>query len=359
IENILMLCWDITPLIPHLTKGDFSAYKLKNKIEQLCSLDDIDYVVMNHAEPDHSASIPYIMELAPRSVLITTEKGTKMAKLYFDIPQNRIVTVNDSDILNLGDKTLKFVEAPWLHWPETMFTFLIENKILFSCDFFGAHTAFGFYDDDIEDLITLAKRYFGEIMMPFKDMGKRGLEKAKELDPLIIAPSHGPIYKNVGKIFDAYSTWTVGETKEKVIVIYVSMWNSTENMVKVIVETLLSEGIEVCMYNLINTDLGDIARDLVDSRGIVFGTPTVLGGMHPLAIYASNIFKILRPPTKYGVALSSYGWGGGALGQLQKILDSTKIEIIGAMEVNGPSKEDDLNKIRELGVEFAKKIKGE
>ncbi|TGC09870.1 MBL fold hydrolase [Methanolobus halotolerans] len=333
--------------------------ELKARIEQVGSLSDIDYVVMNHAEPDHSTSIPFIMELVPGSVLVTTEKGAKMAELYFDTPRDRIKTVKEGDTLDLGARTLQFIEAPWLHWPETMFTFLPEERVLFSCDFFGAHTAFGIYEDDVEDLSTLAKRYFGEIMMPFKSMGKKGLEKARELDPLLLAPSHGPMYRNPETIFRLYDLWTAGETKEKVIVIYVSMWSATENMVKALSEILLSEGIEVRIYNLANADLGDIAMDLVDSRGIVFGTPTVLGGMHPLAIYAANVFKILRPPTRYAIALSSYGWGGGAIKQLQTTLESTKVEILGAVEINGPAKEDNLSLIRELGAELAGKIKSD
>ncbi|WP_406661548.1 FprA family A-type flavoprotein [Methanolobus sp. ZRKC3] len=331
--------------------------ELEGKIEQISSVKDLDYLVMNHAEPDHSGSIPYILNLAPKAVLVTTEKGAKMATMYHNIPQERMMIVKQGDSLDLGGKTLKFVEAPWLHWPETMFTFLEEDRVLFSCDFFGAHTAFGFYDDDVEDLISLAKRYFGEIMMPFKGLGKKGLEKARELDPLIIAPSHGPLYRNPERIFEAYSDWTVGKTKEKVIIPYVSMWNSTENMVKVIVETLIAEGIEVCLYNLANADIGDIAKDLVDSRGIVVGTPTLLGGMHPLALNAVNLAKVLRPPFKYAAALSSYGWGGGALNQLQKILETTKLEIVGAVDVNGPCKEEDFDKVRELGMELARKIK--
>ncbi len=335
--------------------------ELESKIKELTDIGDIHYIIMNHAEPDHAASIKHVMELAPDSILVTSEKGAKMADIYFDVPADRVQVVEEGDTLDLGGKTLRFIKAPWLHWPETMFTFLEEDRILFSCDFFGAHTAFGFYDDDddVNELLYLAKSYFGEIMMPFRKMGQKGLEKAKELDPLLIAPSHGPMYRNPGKIFDVYEKWTAGETKEKVIVLYVTMWNSTEVMVKTIVETLLSENIEVCMYDLTTADLGDIARDLVDSRGIVVGTPTVLNGMHPLAIYAANLFKALRPPTKYAVALSSYGWGGGALKQLQETLEPTKIEIVGALAVNGPSQENDLNTVKELGRDLAAKIKSD
>jgi flavorubredoxin len=331
--------------------------ELEEKINQVHDIEAINYVIMNHAEPDHSHSIPRIMEKAPEAMLVTTEKGAKMAETYYGVFQERIMVVKEGDTLDLGNRTLRFISAPWLHWPETMFTFLEENRILFPCDFFGAHTAFGIYDEDVEDLMSLAKRYFGEIMMPFRKMGKKGLEKAQGLSPSIIAPSHGPIYKNPVKIFDAYADWTSGETKEKVIVVYVSMWQSTQDMVMQMVETLQSEGIEVCLYNLENADIGDIAKDLVDSRAIVLGTPTVLGGMHPLALHAANLVKILRPPLKYGAALSSYGWGGGALSQVQDVLGPTKIELVGALGVKGPSTEEDTNKIIYLGRELAEKIK--
>jgi len=333
--------------------------ELEGKINQIHDVKAIDYVVMNHAEPDHSHSIPHIMEIASEAVLVTTEKGAKMAETYYRVPQKRIMVVKEGDTLDLGNRKLRFISAPWLHWPETMFTYLEENKILFPCDFFGSHTAFGIYDEDVDNLTGLAKRYFGEIMMPFRKMGKKGLEKAQGLSPAMIAPSHGPIYKNPEKIFDAYADWTSGETKEKAIVVYVSMWQSTQDMIMQMVEILQSEGIEVCLYNLENADIGDIAMDLVDSRAIIIGTPTVLGGMHPLALHAANLVKILRPPLKYGAALSSYGWGGGALSQIQDLLGSTKIELVGAVGVNGPRTEEDTDKIIELGKELAGKIRKE
>ncbi|ADE35943.1 FprA family A-type flavoprotein [Methanohalophilus mahii] len=331
--------------------------ELEKKISQVHDIESIDYVIMNHAEPDHSHSIPRIMEKAPEAMLVTTEKGAKMAETYYGVFQEQIMVVKEGDTLDLGNRTLRFISAPWLHWPETMFTFLEENRVLFPCDFFGAHTAFGMYDEDVEDLMSLAKKYFGEIMMPFRKMGKKGLEKAQGLSPAMIAPSHGPIYRNPEKIFDAYSDWTSGKTKEKATIVYVSMWQSTQDMIMQMVEILQSEGIDVCLYNLENADIGDIAMDLVDSRAIVLGTPTVLGGMHPLALHAANLVKILRPPLKYGAALSSYGWGGGALSQVQDVLGSTKIELVGALGVKGPSTEEDTNKIVDLGRELAEKIK--
>lgn len=238
-----------------------------------------------------------------------------------------------------------------------MFTYLAEDKILFSCDFFGAHTAFGLYDNEVEDILPLAKRYFGEIMMPFRKMGQKALEKIQDLEIKVIAPSHGPVYKNPEKILEVYRKWTAGETREKAIVVYVTMWQSTAAMIKTMVETLLAEGIEVSLYNVVNSDIGDIARDLVDARAIVLGTPTVLGGMHPVAAHAANLAKTLRPPLKYGVVLSSYGWGGGARRQALEVLGPTKIEVIDTLEVNGPPSDEDHKKIGEIGRQLSRKIK--
>jgi flavorubredoxin len=331
--------------------------ELADKVNQVANLADLDYLVMNHAEPDHAGAIPHIMEASRDVQLVTTEKGAKMAQVYYKVPEGRITTVQDGDIIELGGKTLKFIEAPWLHWPETMFTYLVENKILFPCDFLGFHTAYGFYDDEVEEFIPFAQRYFGEIMMPFSKMGQRALDKIADLDIEMIAPSHGPIHRNPERILEAYRKWTAGETEEKVIVVYVTMWNSTQAMIKAMVETLLAEGIEVTLHNLVDADLGDIARDLVDSRAIVLGAPTVLGGMHPLAIYAAHLVKALRPPLEYGVVLSSYGWGGGAVRQAAEILEPTKIEVVGALEINGPPSADDYDEIAEIGRQLADKIK--
>jgi len=333
--------------------------ELVEKTGQITDPTDLDYIVMNHAEPDHANAIPYMLQASKEAVLITTEKGAKMAKILHRVQDERIRTVKDGDAIELGGKTLQFIEAPMLHWPETMFTYLVEDKILFSCDFFGAHTAFGIYDEDVEEIIPVAKRYFGEIMMPFRNMGKKALDKIKNLEIRIIAPSHGPIYKNPERILEPYRKWTAGETKQKAIVVYVSMWNSTEAMIKTMVETLLSEGMEISLYNLPHADIGEIAKDLVDSRAIVLGMPTVLGGMHPIAMNAANLVKALHPPLKYGAILSSYGWAGGALRQALEILGPTKIEVVGTLEINGPPSVDDHQKIVEMGKQLSNKIKSE
>ena len=333
--------------------------ELEEKISKVVNPADIDYVIMNHAEPDHAGAIPYLMRINGKAKLVTTSKGAKMAQTFYKVPEEHIIAVRDQETISLGGKTLRFIEAPMLHWPETMFTYLQENRILFPCDFFGSHIASGLYDDEVEDLIVHAQRYFGEIMMPFRIMGQKALEKIKDLEIEMIAPSHGPIHRNPERILKAYRKWVNGETKQKAIIVYVTMWNSTEKMIQPIAETLASEGIEIALHNLAVADIGDVAKDLVDSRAIVLGAPTVLGGMHPLGVYATYLVKALRPPTKFGVVLSSYGWGGGALKHAQETLGPSKIEVVGAMEVNGSPTENDVKQIIELGKTLAKKIKEE
>ncbi len=333
--------------------------EFEEKIRNFVDPSEIDYVVMNHAEPDHAGAIPYLMEINSKARLVTTSKGAKMAQTFYKVPEERIKVVQDQETISLGGKTLLFIEAPMLHWPETMFTYLQEDKILFPCDFFGSHVAQGLYDEEVEDLIVHAQRYWGEIMMPFRVMAQRALEKIKSLEIKTIAPSHGPIHKNPERILKAYSKWANGETKHKATIAYVTMWNSTEKMIQPIVETLASEGIEIALYNLASADIGDLAKDLVDSRAIVLGAPTVLGGAHPLAVYATYLVKALRPPLKLGVVLSSYGWAAGTVKHIQETLGSSKIEVVGAIEINGPPKQEDIKQVIEVGKTLARRIKEE
>ncbi len=331
--------------------------ELESKINNVSAISQIDYIIMNHAEPDHAGAIPYILHANDKAKIVTTRIGAQIAKTYFHVPEERIMVTKDNDTLELGGKTLKFIEAPMLHWPETMFTYLVQDKILFTCDFFGMHTAYGFYDEDIDELKSFAQRYFGEIMMPFRSLGLRAMQKIKDLDVKIIAPSHGPIHKNPQRILEHYSKWVSGETQEKVIVVYVTMWKSTEKMVNQLVDGLLQNDVHVGVHNLSNADLGEVAKDLVDARAIVFGTPTVLGKMHPLAAYAAHLVKVLKPPLKLGVILTNYGWSKGALAHAVEVLGPTGLEVVGSMEINGPPTENDFDKVKLICEELAKRIK--
>ncbi|MCA6213820.1 MULTISPECIES: FprA family A-type flavoprotein [Thermococcus] len=333
--------------------------ELEEKVNEILPLEKIDYVVMNHAEPDHAGAIPYIMERNGKALLTTTEKGKELAKAYYNVPDERIMVVKDGDEVNLGGKTLRFIEAPWLHWPETMFTYLVEDKVLFSCDFFGAHTAHGLYDDEVPSIIEYAQKYFGEIMMPFSGMAKRAMEKLKGLGIKMIAPSHGPIYRNPERILKAYESWVKGETKEKVLVAYVSMWGSNRELAKELADLLVAKGVDVKVHNLVSADIGELAKDLVDSRGIVLAAPTVLGSAHPLAVYAAYLVKALRPPAKYAVLIGSHGWHGRSINAILEILKGTSFELLGSVDVHARPKEEDYEALYSLADLLAKKVRGE
>ncbi|MBO3801910.1 MAG: FprA family A-type flavoprotein [Thermoproteota archaeon] len=354
-NSYLILGKDKSALIDTVNPG--FEKELEEKVNQVSNLENLDYIIMNHAEPDHAGAISYLMSKNNKVMLVCTNKGATMAKKFYNIPENRIKVVSNDYTINLGNKTLRFVEAPMLHWPETMFTYIEEDKILFPCDFFGAHVAYGIFDDEVENLIDYAQKYFGEIMMPFRVMAKKALEKIKSLEIRIIAPSHGPIYKNPERILKAYEKWVNGETRIKATILYLSMWGNTEKMVLPIIDILNSEGIETKVHNLTVTDIGEVAKDLVDSRAIVLGTPTFLSGAHPMAVYASHLVKALRPPTKFGIVLGSYGWSGGAVQQIKESLEALKIEVVGAFEVNGLPTEKDMDHIVELGKTLSKRIK--
>lgn len=329
------------------------------KVAQHVDLEKIDYVIMNHAEPDHANAIRYVMKRASRAKLLTSAKGKEAALIYFDIDADRIDIVDEKTEISLGGKTLRFIDAPWLHWPETIFTYLVEDKILFPCDFFGQHFAGGeFYADEVghEVALDLAKVYFAEIMMPFRKPGLNALDKVKKLGPAMIAPSHGLIWRDPRVILSTYEAWLNERMKKKVMIAYVTMWGSTAILAKALDEALVKKGIEVVMYDLTTTETGQLAKELVDTSMVVIGAPTVLGGVHPVAAYAALLVKALRAPTKYAAVLTSHGWSGGAVKSLQEILSGTKIEIIGAVDAKGKPKEEDLRNVLKLADDIVSKL---
>jgi len=335
--------------------------ELLAKISERIDPAKVDYVVMNHAEPDHANAARDVLAVAKNAKLVAGVKGKEAAMMYFDIPAERIMVVDESSRIDLGGKTLKFVDAPWLHWPETMFTYLEEDKILFPCDFFGSHLAVGeFYADEYgnENTLDMAKMYFAEIMMPFRKSGQTAIEKVNKIGPKIIAPSHGMIWREPKIILDEYTKWTSEKFQRKVMIVYVSMWGSTEKMVLALRDALVKKGITVQLFDIPNTEIGHIAKELVDTPVVVVGAPAVLGGVHPVAAYATMLVKALRAPTRYAAVLTSYGWSGGAVKALQGILEGTKIEVLGVVEVKGPPKKAEFDKVTELADRIDEKLKG-
>ena len=321
-------------------------------------LEHLDYIVVNHAEQDHSGAIPLMLELFPEAKVVTNEKCKKMLMEHLLVAEDRIITVKDKDTLSLGGKTLRFIFTPWVHWPETMLTYLEEDKILFSCDLFGAHLAeSNLWVDDESKVYFAAKRYYAEIMMPFRRNIKKHLERLKELEIKTIAPSHGQIYSNPEFILSAYREWISDEVENEVIIPYVSMHGSVEEMVYILAEELMRKGITVKPFNLSRTDIGALAIALVDAATIVIASPTVLTGAHPKAVSAVYLANALRPKLRYASVIGSYGWGGKMLEDISAMIGNLKVEILSPVIIKGYPKEEDYNSLIKLAGEIAEKHK--
>ena len=318
----------------------------------------IDYVVSHHAEQDHSGAIPRILEEHPEAKVATNPKCASMLMDLLHIPEDRFITVDDGGTLSLGDKTLKFVYSPWVHWPETMVTYLREDKILFSCDFFGSHLATSdLFVADKALVYESAKRYYAEIMMPFRPPIRKNLERVKDLNIEMIAPSHGPVYDEPGFILEAYRDWVSDMVKNEVVLPYVSMHGSTRRMVDYFVDALMERGITVKPFNLTTTDIGELAMALVDAATIVIASPTVLVGPHPAAVYATYLASALRPKAKFASVIGSYGWGGKMVDQISGMLTNLKAEMLQPVLVKGYPREEDFKALNRLADEILNKHK--
>jgi len=321
-------------------------------------IEHLDYIVVNHAEQDHSGAIPLMLELYSEAKIVTNQKCKKMLMEHLLIKEDRIITVNDNDTLSLGGKTLRFIFAPWVHWPETMLTYLEEDKILFSCDLFGAHLAeSNLWVDDESKVYFAAKRYYAEIMMPFRSNIKKHLERLKELEIKTIAPSHGQIYSHPELILSAYGEWISDEVENEVIIPYVSMHGSVEEMVYILSEELMRKGITVKPFNLTKTDIGALAIALVDAATIVIASPTVLTGAHPQVVSAVYLANALRPKLRYASVIGSYGWEGKMLEDISAMVGNLKVEILSPVIIKGYPKEEDYNSLIKLAGEIAEKHK--
>ncbi|TKB24580.1 FprA family A-type flavoprotein [Desulfopila sp. IMCC35006] len=330
----------------------------KELMAQLEGIPKIDYIVSQHAEQDHSGTLQQVLEKYPAAKLIVTPKAKGMLLDFMKIPEECFITVADGETLSLGNKTLKFIYTPWVHWPETMVTYLEEDKILFSCDFFGSHIATtDLFVTDEGRIYEAAKRYFAEIMMPFRNVIKKNLEKLEPYDIDMIAPGHGQIFPRPAFILDAYRDWTLGEPRNTVVLPYVSMHNSTKLMVDYLVTALVNKGVKVELFNLTVTDVGKLAMALVDAGTIIIGTPTVLAGPHPYAAYAAFLANALRPKAKFLSLVGSYGWGGKTVETLAGMIPNLKVEVIDPVLCKGVPGEDTFNALKDLANTIAEKHK--
>jgi flavorubredoxin len=319
-------------------------------------VEQIDYVIVNHAEQDHSGSLPMILEFYPNAVVVTNEKCREFLIALLQLPPERMKIIKDKETLSLGDRTLEFHITPWTHWPETQITYLKEDRILFSCDLFGFHRASSdLYATGDAVSYHSAKKYYAEIMMPFRNSIKGHLERVKTLPLTLIAPSHGPIHKNPQFILDAYADWTSDVVKNEVVIPYISMHGSTEKMVEHLTNALISRGITVKPFNLNVTDIGDLALALVDTATVVVATPTVLFGPHPQVVYATYLANVLKPKVRFASVIGSFGWGGKTAETIVKMLDHVKVEVLEPVMVKGQPDEDTLKQLDRLADDILKK----
>ena len=330
---------------------------LKNLMD--LNISRIDYIIAHHGEQDHSGSIPDVLKAYPMAKVVTNAKCKSELMDLLLISEDKFIVIQDGEEVSLGDKTLRFIFAPWVHWPETMLTYLPEDKILFSCDFLGAHyPADNLFLEDVKEIYKPAKRYFAEIMMPFRTSIRKNLEKIKELDIRIIAPSHGPLHESKDFIIGCYNDWASEEVKNVAVVPYISMHGSTDKIAQYFINSLIEKGVIVESFNLADADIGELAMSLVDAATVVLGTPTVLIGPHPKAVFAAYLVKVLRPKVKFLSLIGSYGWGTKVVQQVAEMLGSLNAEIIEPVIVKGYPKDPDFVLLDELAEKIKSKHHG-
>ena len=343
-HNVLIDSSDIRKIEPFL-----------NDLQSL-SLEKIDYIITNHAEPDHSGAIKDVLTLYSDAKIVCTEQCKEILVDLLHIPPEKFVIVTNESSIDLGGRTLNFIPAPWVHWPETMFTYLNEEKILFTCDFLGNHIASSeVYSSNDMQVYNAAKRYYAEIMMPFRKIIKKHLVAIDKLDISLIATSHGLIYDDPSFILNAYKDWVSDTVKNEVVIPYVSMYGSTEKMVKYLTENLIKRGIIVKSFMLTVTDIGELAMSLVDAATIVIGSPTVLTGPHPAVVYAAYLANLLRPKVKFATVIGSYGWKGSIVDQIVNLIPKLKVELFNPVIVKGKPRDEDYALLDELVNEIVRK----
>ena len=312
-------------------KAPYGEQLLRN-VSALVDRSQIDYVVCNHAEPDHSGALPRVMEALPDAMLVCNRKCQAALGRHFDTSDWKFHVVADGDTLPLGRRTLQFIDTPMVHWPESMFTYVAEEKLLFSMDAFGQHYASARrFADELPPGVALeaAKAYYANIVMPFGKPVAKCLERAAGLDIEMIAPAHGVIWRSTAaKIVKAYHEWSAGRPEPKVLVIYDTMWESTGQMACAILEGASRPGVQTQLIHVRRSNLTRIATEVLDAAAIAFGSATLNRGMMPMAAAALSYLDGLRPSGKAGLAFGSYGWGKGGAEAIDQRLRDMKWEIL-------------------------------
>ena len=342
--------------------GPFSQELLAN-IREIVDPSKIDYIVANHVEPDHSGSLPAVLSVCPKAKIYGTQKCKEGLEKYYQIPMDFTV-VKTGDKLPVGKRTLTFVEAPMIHWPDSMFTYSPEDQILFPNDAFGHHYATNkTYTDEVDQcaLWDECSKYYANILWPLGTLIAKKIDDVVKMNiPIkIIAPSHGLIWrKEPMKIVEAYLRWAKNTTTKKVVIFYETMWGSTEKMAKAILDGITSQGIEASLYDVTKTDRTTIFSDMLEAKGFVSGSSTHDNEMLPSIAGFLYFLKGLKPKNRIGAAFGSYGWAGGAAKQVEDELTASGVQIAQPfIQVRFAPTPEELQKCYEFGKAIAEKVK--
>ena len=338
--------------------------ELIDHISELTSLEKIDYIIVNHVEMDHSSSLPIIAKLAKNAKIFASQRGKDALIEHYGADFNVVKTVKTGDELKLGKRTLRFIEAPMLHWPDSMFTYIVEDKILMPNDAFGQHLAgSGRFDDEVDEcaLMEEAATYYANILMPFAALITRKIQEIVQMGiPIeMIAPSHGIIWrKDPSKIINAYMDWSSGVAKQKAVVVFDTMWESTDKMARAIADGITSRDVEVKLLKLRATDNTDVVTEILEAKAVVVGSPTLNNQMFPSVGSFLTYITGLKPKGKLWSFFGSYGWGGGAVRGMVETVKKAGFEVLEPnVEVKYVPDQEDLKKCFEVGQQIAAKIK--
>lgn len=338
--------------------------EMLGRISEIIDPSKIDLIVSNHVEMDHSSSLPQIVERIGNPLVITSERGQKGLEKHYKRKMNFKV-VKTGDTISIGKRTLAFIEAPMLHWPDSMFTYVKEDRVLLPNDAFGQHIAstFRFEDELGDEVMKHAAKYFANILWPLAPLILKKVDEVLKMGiPIdMIGPSHGLIWrKDPGRIIQAYVNWSQGKVGRKILIVYDTMWGSTEALAKAILKGLMEEGVEVRLLHLRSNHRSDIIEEMLEVKGILLGSPTLNNGMFPTMGDFLTYMKGLKPKGKVFGLFGSHGWGGGALREMRKVLEQEKFEVWEKeFSVQYIPDSEEIIKAIEFGREFAKKVKSE
>jgi flavorubredoxin len=336
---------------------------LLHRIRQITEVSKIDYLIVNHVELDHSGSIPDMIDLIKPEKVICSEMGKKTLMEHFHREDWPYEVVKSGQTLSLGSKTVQFLETRMLHWPDSMFSYIPEDRLLISSDAFGQHWATSErFDDEVDqgELFTHAAKYYANILLLYSPLVQKLLGRVREmkLDIDMIAPDHGLIWRSdPGKILQAYDTWSQQQTANKAVIIYDTMWRSTELMAKAIADGLVDEGVSVRLSNLKVNHRSDVMTQILDARAVLFGSATLNNGMLPMIADMLCYVKGLRPVGRIGAAFGSYGWSGEAVKLITQALEEMKFEVLDpGLRVKFAPTHEDLKRCRELGHKIGRAV---